>query len=115
MEDRDGDNNEHYLLERDRRDELDLEIFSLHRDIFEGLLDWDVSKLAKGWINYEHTEPDYLKRLQSLTRSVGFFLPPTDLKAVIHFARQGQRMPQKSTFFYPKLASGLVTYELGNP
>lgn len=34
-------------------------------------------------------------------------VPPTPLQAVKEVSRAGQLMPQKSTFFYPKLATGL--------
>jgi len=39
-----------------------------------------------------------------------FILPPTPLEAIFATARAGELMPQKSTYFYPKLLSGLVTY-----
>jgi uncharacterized protein (DUF1015 family) len=41
---------------------------------------------------------------------LGFLLPPTDPAAVQQVAASGQRLPQKSTYFYPKVASGLVCY-----
>lgn len=37
-----------------------------------------------------------------------FLLPPPDVDAVWERARQGERMPPKSTYFWPKLPSGLV-------
>ena len=39
---------------------------------------------------------------------VGFLLQPTPLSAVRDLCNAGELMPQKSTFFYPKLATGLV-------
>ena len=39
-----------------------------------------------------------------------FLLPPTKLSTIIKTAKAGEVMPQKSTYFYPKLLSGLVTY-----
>lgn len=39
-----------------------------------------------------------------------FILPATPLDAVFETARAGEVMPQKSTYFYPKLLSGLVSY-----
>jgi uncharacterized protein (DUF1015 family) len=39
-----------------------------------------------------------------------FFLPPTPLDAIFATAQAGELMPQKSTFFYPKLLSGLVSH-----
>ncbi len=37
-----------------------------------------------------------------------FLLNPPDVRAMVRVAQAGEVMPQKSTFFFPKLASGLV-------
>jgi uncharacterized protein (DUF1015 family) len=37
---------------------------------------------------------------------------PTSLQRVFDLARRGEVMPQKSTFFYPKLTSGLLMLPL---
>ncbi len=37
-------------------------------------------------------------------------LRPTDINQVKQVAAAGEKMPQKSTFFYPKLLTGLVLY-----
>lgn len=37
-----------------------------------------------------------------------FLLHPPSLSLLCELARQGQRMPQKSTYFYPKVLTGLV-------
>ena len=39
---------------------------------------------------------------------VAFLLNPTPIEAVTQIARAGGRMPQKSTYFYPQLGTGLV-------
>ncbi len=39
---------------------------------------------------------------------LGLVLQPTPLKSVMAVSDAGELMPQKSTFFYPKLATGLV-------
>jgi uncharacterized protein (DUF1015 family) len=39
-----------------------------------------------------------------------FLLEPVTVEQVAQFAHAGKTMPQKSTFFYPKLTSGLVLY-----
>lgn len=39
---------------------------------------------------------------------LGFLLAPTPVEAVIAAARAGITLPQKSTYFYPKAATGLV-------
>lgn len=43
---------------------------------------------------------------------VGFILQPTPLTAVRDLCNNNELMPQKSTFFYPKLATGLVINSL---
>jgi len=39
---------------------------------------------------------------------LAIFLRPTSLKEMIDVSKKGLKMPQKSTYFYPKLLSGLV-------
>ena len=41
-----------------------------------------------------------------------FLLRPTRIEDVWEVARRGDVMPQKSTFFYPKLTSGLLMLPL---
>lgn len=50
-------------------------------------------------------------------RAQGVFVTrPPRLKDVLKRARAGRRMPRKTTYFYPKLVSGLVSYEFNqNP
>jgi uncharacterized protein (DUF1015 family) len=42
-----------------------------------------------------------------------FLLEPVTVEQVARFARAGETMPQKSTFFYPKLTSGLLFHPVG--
>ena len=42
-----------------------------------------------------------------------FLLQPVTVDQVAGFAQAGETMPQKSTFFYPKLTSGLLFYPVG--
>ena len=43
---------------------------------------------------------------------VGFVMRPTRIDQVCAVSEAGERMPQKSTYFYPKLLSGLVMRRL---
>ncbi|MBI3754944.1 MAG: DUF1015 family protein, partial [Deltaproteobacteria bacterium] len=47
-------------------------------------------------------------------RQMAFLLNPTKIEQVKAVATAGQVMPQKSTYFYPKLLSGLVINPIGN-
>jgi len=44
---------------------------------------------------------------------VAFLMNPTKIEEVIAVAESGEVMPQKSTFFYPKIPTGLVLCPLG--
>ena len=39
---------------------------------------------------------------------------PTPIEAVFERARRGEVLPQKTTYFFPKLTSGLLFYPLGD-
>ena len=39
---------------------------------------------------------------------LGILLNPTRMDQVVEVSRQGLRLPQKSTFFHPKVPTGLV-------
>jgi uncharacterized protein (DUF1015 family) len=41
-----------------------------------------------------------------------FLLQPVTVDQVGQFARAGETMPQKSTFFFPKLTSGLLFFRV---
>ena len=43
---------------------------------------------------------------------VVFFMNPTGVEQVMAVAAAGEKMPQKSTFFYPKIHTGLVINKL---
>ena len=43
---------------------------------------------------------------------LGFGVAPVTTKEVIAVADAGETMPQKSTYFYPKVPTGLVLFEV---
>ena len=45
--------------------------------------------------------------------AAAFLLEPVTVEQVARFAGAGEVMPQKSTFFYPKLTSGLLLHPIG--
>lgn len=103
-----------FFVSRKKETENDAEIFSLQKEIFEPLFQWTSADIAKEKLSFEHDEKMFLERIKKTRNGIGFLLPPTDLDLVMKIVETGERMPQKSTFFYPKIASGLVIYELGS-
>jgi uncharacterized protein (DUF1015 family) len=73
---------------------------------------WDFSEadLAAGAVEYTHLPAEALERAAS--GAVAFLVNPVPVQDVIALAEAGERMPQKSTFFYPKLGTGLVFHPL---
>jgi uncharacterized protein (DUF1015 family) len=61
---------------------------------------------TKGYTQYSHS----IKEARELAAEdkTAFLLRAADLAAVVSISRAGYRLPQKSTYFYPKLLSGLA-------
>ncbi len=70
---------------------------------------WQLSdaELQAGAVEYLHDIPDVMEAAAA-AEGVAFLLNPVRVKDVIDLAEKGERMPQKSTFFHPKLGTGLV-------
>ena len=58
---------------------------------------------------------EVLRRMMRCKYGMGFLLNATRIEQVCQVAREGLRMPHKSTYFYPKLVTGLVMRDLNSP
>ena len=63
---------------------------------------------AEGLIEYTPSAADALQRVQRGEIQVGFVMNPTRVEQVRAAAELGHKLPHKSTYFFPKLSSGLV-------
>ncbi|HYQ48205.1 MAG TPA: DUF1015 domain-containing protein [Thermodesulfovibrionales bacterium] len=79
----------------------DLDVTILHDLIFKQLL--DIEK-----VSYEMDVQKCLQAVSSGEFSAAFFLNPTGVYDVERVALASLRMPPKSTYFYPKLMTGMV-------
>ncbi|HTU02240.1 MAG TPA: DUF1015 domain-containing protein [Candidatus Sulfotelmatobacter sp.] len=61
-------------------------------------------------LEYERDEAQALEAVATSRAALAWFLTPPAVKEVETLARLGVRMPQKSTYFYPKVLSGLLFY-----
>jgi uncharacterized protein (DUF1015 family) len=59
-------------------------------------------------INYTESGTHALAAVESGEWDVALLLNPTPIEQVMAVAETGDRMPRKSTYFYPKLATGVV-------
>ena len=68
---------------------------------------------SEGWKITYVVDPLEAKALvDSGKHQAAFFLRPTPVRSVLTIAEERECMPEKSTYFYPKLLSGLVMRKL---
>jgi uncharacterized protein (DUF1015 family) len=75
----------------------------------EGALDVElVDRLGHEGISYTPDWEEAVRRVREGEAEVAYLLGPAPVERVFEVARRGAVMPQKSTYFYPKLVSGLL-------
>ncbi len=85
-----------------------LDVNVLHSLILEELLGIDKENMAKQ-INLTYTRSlDEAISAADNAANCCFLLNPTRVSEIADVAAAGEKMPQKSTYFYPKLITGLV-------
>ncbi len=63
-------------------------------------------------LTYTRDEAEALQAVASGQAQLSFILNPTRIEQVTAVAAAGDKMPQKSTYFYPKILTGLVINDL---
>jgi uncharacterized protein (DUF1015 family) len=101
--DKPGDELPGVVLYRDGRYEL-LSGEGLDVDIVE--------RIAPEGVTYTPQRAEAVATVDRGDAEAAFLLRPTRIEDVWAVARRGETMPQKSTYFYPKLTSGLVFHPL---
>lgn len=81
-----------------------LNVTILHKFILEKLLRVDK-------IEYEMNPELAIEKVNKAVYHAAFFLNPTMIEDVKNVALAGERMPPKSTYFYPKLLTGMVIHK----
>ena len=94
-----------------------LDVNVLHKLILEGVLGVGDKQLAsQSNVTYIKDIGDAIEQsvasVDSGQSQVVFFMNPTRVEQVQDIAAAGEKMPQKSTFFYPKVYTGLVINKL---
>lgn len=94
-----------------------LDVAVLHKLILEGLLGLDEKKLAAGGnVDYvkdtENVIEELITKVDKGLKQVVFFMNPPKIQQIQNVADMGEKMPQKSTYFYPKIFTGLTINKL---
>ncbi len=84
-----------------------LDVTVLHSLVLEQILGIDKENMAKQ-INLKYTRSLDEAITTATTANCAFLLNPTRISEIADVAAAGEKMPQKSTYFYPKLVTGLV-------
>ena len=90
-----------------------LDVAILHKVIIEnvlGITDESV-KLQKN-IKYTADSEEGIRQIDNGSYNLLLLLNPTKLSQIKDISLKGEVMPQKSTYFYPKLLTGLVINKL---
>ena len=95
----------------------ELDVAVLHKLILEQILGIDEEKQTQGgYLQYVKDTPnaidDSIADVEAGRMQVAFFMNPIKMQQLKKVTDVGERMPQKSTYFYPKLFTGLTINKL---
>ncbi len=92
-----------------------LDVTILHSLILERLLGIDKENMANQVnLTYTRSAEEAVEAVESGKANCCFLLNPTRVEEIGAVAASGEKMPQKSTYFYPKLITGLVMNDLSS-
>jgi uncharacterized protein (DUF1015 family) len=87
----------------------ELDVTTLHLLLLEHILGIGPEEQVKeGRISYSQDEEKVLRAVEKEDGQAAFILTPPQPEEILNVALRGEKMPQKSTYFFPKLVSGLV-------
>jgi len=94
-----------------------LDVSVLHKLILEQILCIGKEQVSKDEaIEYVKDTPnaidEMISHVEAGRKQVAFFMNPVKMQQLIMVTDAGERMPQKSTYFYPKMYSGLTIQKL---
>ena len=85
-----------------------LDVAILHRLILKRILKIDNPKLEEECLEYTRDGVEAIEHVDKGDHQIAFLLNPTPISGMLDVADAKLRMPQKSTYFYPKTPTGLV-------
>ncbi|MDD5347236.1 MAG: DUF1015 domain-containing protein [Candidatus Omnitrophica bacterium] len=88
-----------------------LDVAILNALVLEKIFKLDL--LDKRSLTFSAQTEELLSTVKNDPAAIAFFLNPTKIDQIVNVALKGEKMPPKSTYFYPKVASGLVIHKHG--
>jgi uncharacterized protein (DUF1015 family) len=86
----------------------ELTVRVLHREILAGLLGLDDAAVRDGAVDFPKSALQTARDVRSGRGALALYLNPLRPDDVFRVTEAGETLPQKSTFFYPKLPTGLL-------
>ncbi len=104
------------LLEKKEVPEImrKLDLTILHKIILSDFMEIsEEDQLRQNGVKYLKKEKEAFESIENKQAEVVFIMATPSIQLIKEVSLQGYKMPQKSTYFYPKLTSGLVINPLG--
>jgi uncharacterized protein (DUF1015 family) len=94
-----------------------LDVSVLQKLVLEGLLGLDEEKMDNAeYVEYIKDVPnamnEMMEQVDAGRKQVAFFTHPVQMRQLAEVTEAGERMPHKSTYFYPKMYTGLTIQKL---
>jgi uncharacterized protein (DUF1015 family) len=94
-----------------------LDVSVLQKLVLERLLGFDEEKMGNPqYVEYVKDMPnatnEVIERVDAGHKQIAFFINPVSLDQLTRVTEAGERMPHKSTYFYPKMYTGLTIQKL---
>jgi uncharacterized protein (DUF1015 family) len=96
------------VFSRPRAANDDLSIRVVHAEVLHGVFGLDDAAVRDGAVAFPKHAPEAAREVRAGRGSVALYLNPLAAEDVFRVTGAGEILPQKSTFFHPKLPSGLV-------
>ena len=92
---------------------LQLSVVVLHELVLQRMLGITPEAMrSQSNLIYEEDDRQVFEAVEKGDIQVGFVVKPTTVQQVLDISGEGEVMPQKSTYFYPKIMTGLVMHRL---
>jgi len=89
-----------------------LSVSILNHLILKRILGMDIED--KDGILFSHDSTELIEQADRQVSALVFLLNPVKISQIMNIAVDGERMPSKSTYFYPKVLSGLVINKIND-
>jgi len=105
--------NSDFIIKVSSKEPLSVGYKNLGVMILHGKVFGEIINEEKADILYTKSAEEVVSLVRTGDYKIGFILPPLRAKDLYEVSLSGEKMPHKTTYFYPKLLSGLVFHLLG--